>query len=53
MKLALALLAALLPAAAAQAAALVLSGGTVIDGYGNAPIPDGIVVVDQIDAFRH
>ena len=27
-------------------AALVLSGGTVIDGYGNAPIPDGIVVID-------
>ena len=27
-------------------AALVLSGGTVIDGYGNAPIPDGIVIVD-------
>jgi imidazolonepropionase-like amidohydrolase len=28
------------------AAALVLSGGTVIDGYGNAPIPDGIVVIE-------
>lgn len=27
-------------------AALVLAGGTVIDGYGNAPIPDGIVVVE-------
>jgi hypothetical protein len=27
-------------------AALVLSGGTVIDGYGNAPIPDGIVVIE-------
>ena len=27
-------------------AALVLSGGTVIDGYGNAPIPDGIVIID-------
>ena len=23
-----------------------LSGGTVIDGYGNAPIPDGIVVIE-------
>jgi len=41
-----ALLAALLRAAAAQAAALVLAGGTVIDGYGNAPIPDGIIVVE-------
>lgn len=28
------------------AAALVLSGGTVVDGYGNAPIPDGIVVIE-------
>ena len=27
-------------------AALVLSGGTVIDGYGTAPIPDGIVVIE-------
>ena len=27
-------------------AALVLSGGTVIDGYGNAPIPDGIIVIE-------
>jgi hypothetical protein len=27
-------------------AALVLAGGTVIDGYGNAPIPDGVVVID-------
>jgi imidazolonepropionase-like amidohydrolase len=27
-------------------AALVLAGGTVIDGYGNAPIPDGIVVIE-------
>ena len=27
-------------------AALVLSGGTVIDGYGNAPILDGIVVIE-------
>jgi imidazolonepropionase-like amidohydrolase len=27
-------------------AALVLSGGTVVDGYGNDPIPDGIVVIE-------
>jgi Amidohydrolase family len=27
-------------------AALVLAGGTVVDGYGNAPIPDGIVVIE-------
>jgi cytosine/adenosine deaminase-related metal-dependent hydrolase len=27
-------------------AALVLSGGTVIDGYGNAPILDGIIVIE-------
>ncbi|MGH8198003.1 MAG: amidohydrolase family protein, partial [Steroidobacteraceae bacterium] len=38
---------ALLPTVAAQAAALVLAGGTVIDGYGNAPIPDGIVVIEN------
>ena len=30
----------------AQAAALVLSGGTVIDGYGNPPIANGMVVID-------
>ena len=46
MKRALAFLAALVPAAAAQAAALVLAGGTVIDGYGNPPIPDGIIVIE-------
>ena len=45
MRRALGLIAALLPAVA-QAAALVLAGGTVIDGYGNAPIPDGIVVIE-------
>ena len=28
-------------------ATLVLAGGTVIDGYGNEPIPDGIVVVES------
>jgi imidazolonepropionase-like amidohydrolase len=27
-------------------AALVLAGGTVVDGYGNGPIPDGIVVIE-------
>lgn len=27
-------------------AALVLTGGTVVDGYGNDPIPDGIVVIE-------
>jgi imidazolonepropionase-like amidohydrolase len=27
-------------------ATLVLAGGTVVDGYGNAPIPDGIVVIE-------
>ena len=27
-------------------AALVLAGGTVIDGYGNPPIPDGIIVIE-------
>jgi len=27
-------------------ATLVLAGGTVIDGYGNDPIPDGIVVIE-------
>ncbi len=31
---------------AAHAAALVLSGGTVIDGYGNPPIANGVVVID-------
>ncbi len=27
-------------------AALVLAGGTVVDGYGNAPIPDGVIVIE-------
>jgi imidazolonepropionase-like amidohydrolase len=31
----------------AQAAALVLAGGTVVDGYGNAPIQDGIVIIEN------
>jgi len=43
----LALLAALLPGVSAQAAALVLSGGTIIDGYGNAPIANGIVIIEN------
>lgn len=43
----LALLAALVPGVAAQAAALVLSGGTIIDGYGNAPIANGIVIIEN------
>lgn len=43
----LTLLAACFASLAAQAAALVLSGGTVIDGYGNPPIANGIVVIDN------
>ena len=34
-------------AATAQAATLVLSGGTVIDGYGNPPIANGVVVIEN------
>jgi len=34
-------------AASAQAATLVLSGGMVIDGYGNPPIADGVVVIEN------
>ena len=40
-------LAACCIAATAQAATLVLSGGTVIDGYGNPPIADGVVVIEN------
>ena len=47
MSRALVLLAACFASLAAQAAALVLSGGTVIDGYGNPPIANGIVVVEN------
>jgi hypothetical protein len=43
----LALLAAFLASFAAQAAALVLSGGTIVDGYGNEPIANGIVIVEN------
>ncbi|MGH8134846.1 MAG: amidohydrolase family protein [Steroidobacteraceae bacterium] len=31
----------------AQAATIVLSGGMVIDGYGNPPIADGVVVIEN------
>jgi imidazolonepropionase-like amidohydrolase len=34
-------------AATAHAATLVLSGGTVIDGYGNPPIANGVVVIEN------
>jgi len=47
MKRVFAFVISLFAVAAAQAAALVLSGGTVIDGYGNAPIQDGIVVIEN------
>ena len=43
----LALLAACFASLAAQAAVLVLSGGTVIDGYGNPPIGNGVVVIEN------
>ncbi len=43
----LALIAACFASLSAQAAALVLSGGTVVDGYGNPPIANGIVVVEN------
>ena len=46
MSRALALLASCFASLAAQAATLVLSGGTVIDGYGNPPIANGVVVVE-------
>jgi imidazolonepropionase-like amidohydrolase len=42
-----ALLAAFLGSFVAQAATLVLAGGTVIDGYGNAPIANGVVVIEN------
>lgn len=47
MSRALALLAVFFASVAAHAAALVLSGGTVIDGYGNPPIANGIVVIEN------
>ena len=46
MRLALVALMAQCLAGAANAATLVLSGGTVIDGYGNPPIADGVVVIE-------
>jgi cytosine/adenosine deaminase-related metal-dependent hydrolase len=42
-----ALLVAFFASLAANAATLVLSGGTVIDGYGNAPIGNGVVVIEN------
>jgi imidazolonepropionase-like amidohydrolase len=47
MKRAVALLAAWCMAANVQAATLVLSGGTIIDGYGNPPIADGVIVIEN------
>lgn len=47
MKRALALLIACSVAAAAGAATLVLSGGMIIDGYGNPPIADGVIVIED------
>jgi imidazolonepropionase-like amidohydrolase len=47
MKRAIAALAACCIAAIAQAATIVLSGGTVIDGYGNPPIANGVVVIEN------
>ncbi|MDH4259889.1 MAG: amidohydrolase family protein [Gammaproteobacteria bacterium] len=47
MRWALPALAAICMGMAAQAATLVLSGGTVIDGYGNPPIADGVVVIEN------
>jgi cytosine/adenosine deaminase-related metal-dependent hydrolase len=34
-------------ALAVAGATLVLAGGTVVDGYGNAPIADGVVVIEN------
>lgn len=42
----LAILLAACAAATADAATLVLSGGTVIDGYGNPPIANGVIVIE-------
>jgi len=47
MKRALALLPAIFANLAAQAATLVLSGGTIVDGYGEAPIADGVIVIQD------
>ncbi|HEU0224932.1 MAG TPA: amidohydrolase family protein [Steroidobacteraceae bacterium] len=46
MRRALALSASWLLAAAAAAESVVLSGGTVIDGYGGPPIANGVVVIE-------
>jgi imidazolonepropionase-like amidohydrolase len=42
----IALLASAVLAAAASAESIVLSGGTVIDGYGGPPIANGVVVIE-------
>ncbi len=47
MRHALIVLAAQCLAATAHAATLVLSGGTVLDGYGNPPIANGVVVIED------
>ena len=47
MKRAFLALAAAGMASIAQAATIVLSGGTVIDGYGNPPIANGVVVIEN------
>jgi len=46
MRRVIAAIAGLVFALSAQGAALVLAGGTVIDGYGNLPIANGVVVID-------
>ena len=43
----LAIVLAACAAATADAATLVLSGGTVIDGYGNPPIANGVIVIEN------
>lgn len=47
MRRALLLIAACTLATAADGAAIVLSGGMVIDGYGNPPIADGVIVIED------
>ncbi len=46
MKRTLLLLASAVLAAAASAESIVLSGGTVVDGYGGPPIANGVVVIE-------
>ncbi len=47
MRRAFALIAALFACQAAQAETLVLAGGTIIDGYGNPPMANGIIVIQD------